>query len=93
MEPIAILLRPDADSDLELRPGQELVARVARAPDARGLGLLALAGAFVTARLPAGARVGATLHLRVDAVRGEEVVFRLARTRTRPSDSALDRYA
>jgi hypothetical protein len=60
-----------------LEPGTELVARVVAAADGRGRGSIALAGAVMPARLPAGVAAGQTLRLRVVRADPSEVVVRI----------------
>ena len=64
---------------VKLRAGSKVVARVVRAPDGEGRGVLALGGAVVRAKLPAGVRAGQRLQLLVMAQSGSQVVLRMAR--------------
>jgi hypothetical protein len=78
MEPIvsiqAALLRTQM-SDLVLRPGASVVARVASRGEAHGV--LMVAGIPLTAQLPRGVEAGDTLKLRVEEVTQDRVVLRL----------------
>jgi hypothetical protein len=64
---------------VKLRAGSKVVARVVKAPGPDGRGSLALGGAVVRAKLPAGVRAGQRLQLLVMAQSGNQVVFRMAR--------------
>lgn len=64
---------------VKLRTGSKVVGRVLRAPGRDGHGLLALAGATVRARLPAGVRAGQRLQLMVAAQSANQVVLRMVR--------------
>jgi hypothetical protein len=57
--------------------GKELVARVLRAPQGGGRGLISLAGLVLEARLPAGLEAGRVLRLQVSRADAEEVVVRI----------------
>lgn len=60
--------------ELTLRPGQRVVARVLE--QHAGRGLISLAGATLSARLPEEAAAGMTLRLQVEEVGPERVVLR-----------------
>lgn len=78
MDPVVsvqtLLLRAQMP-ELTLRPGASVMARVASRGEAHGV--LVLAGIPLTAQLPEGVEVGATLKLLVQEVSPERVVLRL----------------
>ena len=77
MEPIsvdALLLRTQFP-ELTLRPGANLVARVAAR--AEGHGVIVLAGLPLTAQLPDEVTAGETLRLTVTEVTSERIVLRM----------------
>lgn len=79
MQPLAVdvLLLRAAAPDLPLTVGRTLVARVLER-GLRGVGILNLAGAIVTAELPASVRAGDRLRLVVREATAERVVLGLA---------------
>jgi flagellar hook-length control protein FliK len=80
LEPIALIAKAAAAAlaaELELRVGDELVARVAALPGPDGRGLLSLAGTLHSARLPTGLREGQKLRLQVAGAEEGALVLRL----------------
>src|SRR4051812_32903562 len=63
--------------ELALRPGADLVARVAVAPANGGRGGISLAGGVVSAQPPAGLAAGQRLPVRVVRAGGDEVLLKL----------------
>ena len=63
--------------ELALRPGADLVARVAVAPANGGRGVISLAGVLLSAQLPAGLAAGQRLPVRVVRAGGDEVLLKL----------------
>jgi hypothetical protein len=63
--------------ELALRPGTDLVARVAAAPANGGRGVISLAGVLLSAQLPAGLAAGQRLPVRVVRAGGDEVLLKL----------------
>jgi hypothetical protein len=80
LQPIALIAKAAVAAlaaELQLRVGDELVARVAAVPGPNGRGLLSLAGVLHPARLPQGLRVGQKLRLQVAGAEEGALVLRL----------------
>ena len=73
--------------ELALRPGTDLVARVAAAPANGGRGVISLAGVLLSAQLPAGLAAGQRLPVRVVRAGGDEVLLKL-RPEGAPAEAA-----
>ena len=72
--------------ELALRPGADLVARVAVAPANGGRGVISLAGVLLSAQLPAGLAAGQRLPVRVVRAGGDEVLLKL-RSEAAPAEA------
>jgi hypothetical protein len=80
LQPIALIAKAAVAAlaaELQLRVGDELVARVAALPGPDGRGLLSLAGVLHAARLPQGLREGQKLRLQVAGAEEGALVLRL----------------
>src|SRR5436309_10030696 len=91
MDPIAMdvrLIKAVLGAELKIAPGRALVARVV-STDARGRGVITIAGEPLEAELPAHLQAGQELRLVVRSVSAERVVLGLADQAANPQASEV----